>query len=576
MTLSKRPRQSLLATLLLSFSLAGCSTTPAQEASQSEQGSQPGSSEPLAIQYTPLTGQTFYQLLLAEIATNRRDFATAAELYSRLDRMTDDVEIAQRATVLNQTIGQYQRMLEHAEHWAEMDPDSAAAWQGVTIAALAVRDFNRADPALRNWLERDPLAEVENALIGTEGYSDADWAILLTLLESVAADYPDISALPYARGQILAEQGEWDASLRAIRKARSIEDHPGRGLLEYRILVQQGEIDEAREVIEALAERFPDNSQIATAYASFAYADEDQNRSEILANLFNRFPNEPLIARTFARESFDNEDYDTAEALFARLTDSEFADEANYFLGRINQINARDEMAADFLLQVQRPPYLISALAELSNLWRDDRLSDLQEQLNEARGDFPNNGPVLWRIEADALRRVGQPEQAFQAFNQGLASYPNEETLLYDQALLAVQLDRIDVLEDNLTRILEADPDHAMALNALGYTWADRNENLEQAADYIDRALAMRPDDPAIMDSKGWVEYRLGNLETAEHWLRRAAEAYDNDEVAAHLAEVLWVMEQREEARQWLRHALELDPESPTAIDFIERMEVEL
>lgn len=576
MTLTKRPRQSLLATVLLSISLVGCSATPAQEAPIPEQQGQSSSIESTAIQYTPLTGQTFYQLLLAEIATNRRDFATAAELYSRLDRMTDDVEIAQRATVLNQTIGQYQRMLEHAEHWAEMDPANSAAWQGVTIAALAVRDFNRADPALRNWLEKDPGAEVENALIGTEGYSDADWAILLTLLESVAVDFPDVSALPYARGQILAEQGEWEASLRAIRTARSIEDQPGRGLLEYRILVQQGDIEQAREVIETLAERFPDSSQVATAYASFAYADEDRNRSEILSNLFNRFPNEPLIARTFARESFDNEDYDTAEALFVRLTDTEFADEAYYFLGRISQINAREEMAADFLLQVERPPYLVSALAELSNLWREDRLVDLQELLNEARGDFPNNGPVLWRIEADALRRVGQPEQAFQAFNQGLASYPNEETLLYDQALLAAQLDRFDVLEDNLSRILEADPNNAMALNALGYTWADRNENLEQAADYIDRALAMRPDDPAIMDSKGWVEYRLGNLETAEQWLRRAAEAYDNDEVAAHLAEVLWVLNHREEARQWLQHALELDPASPTALDFMERMEVEL
>lgn len=576
MILSKRPRQTVLAALLVSLSLAGCSASPTQEVLQAEQEAHSATSDTVSVQYTPLTGQTFYQLLLAEIATNRRDFATAAELYSRLDRMTNDVEIAQRATVLNQTIGQYQRMLEHAEHWAELDPSSAAAWQAVTIAALANKEFNRADPALRNWLNRDTSAEAENALIGTQGYGEADWAILLTLLESVAVDFPDVSSLPYVRGQILAEQGEWEASLRAIRQAREIEDKPERGLLEYRIRVQQGDVDEARVLIEHLAERYPDNSQIATAYAAFAYADDDENRSEVLANLFNRFPNEPLIARTFARESFDNEDYDTAEALFVRLTETEFADEAHYFLGRVSQINARDTMAADFFLQVQRPPYLISALAELSNLWREERLTDLQELLDTARGDFPNNGPVLWRIEADALRRVGQPEQAFQAFNQALASYPNEETLLYDQALLAVQLDRIEVLEDNLTRILETDPDNAMALNALGYTWADRNENLEQAADYIDRALAMRPDDPAIMDSKGWVEYRLGNLELAEHWLRRAAEAYDNDEVAAHLAEVLWVLEQREEARQWLRHALDLDPESPTAIDFMERMGVEL
>ncbi|MHA7879399.1 MAG: tetratricopeptide repeat protein [Saccharospirillum sp.] len=580
MTFIRHPRQPLLATVLLSISLVGCTATPARDSAQTNDATPAASPSTdtgiVEPGYAPLSGQTFYQLLLAEIATNRRDYATAAELYSRLDRMTEDADIAQRATALNQAVGQYPRMQEHAEHWTELDPANPASWQGLTVATLANRDFNRAEPALRRWLALDENAEVENAFIGTEGYSDADWAILLTLLESVAADFPNVSALPYARGQILAEQGNWTAALVTIRQARAVDDRPERGLLEYRILVQQGELDEARSTIETLAERFPDNAQVATAYASFAYADEAQDRTEILANLFNRFPNEPLIVRTFARESFDNEDYDTAEALFTRLQETEYADEAYYFLGRINRLNARDAMAADYLLQVERPPFLISALAELSELWRDERLGQLQTLLNQARGDFPNNGPVLWRIEADALRQTGQGEQAFQALQQGLASYPNEESLLYDQALLAAQLERYEVLEANLTTILENDPDNAMALNALGYTWADLNKNLEQAVDYIDRALAIRPDDPAFMDSKGWVEYRLGNLETAERWLRRAALAYDNDEVAAHLAEVLWMLERRDEARQWLREALELNPDSPTAADVIERLEVDL
>lgn len=573
----------LLAPLLVSVSLAGCSANPLQSSAEAEESAtssnqanvdQQQASPP--IKTTPLTGQSFYQLLLAEIATNRREYGTAAELYSRLAQAQDDTEVIRRATALNQVVSNYERMQTHAQQWTTQSPETQEAWQALSIASVANADFATAETAMNRWLELNPKAEIETTLIGAQGLDTAQQQELVSLLRRLFDRFAQNSSLPLTLGQALISQGSVDSALPFVREARALEDSPAKGLLEYRILLELEEIDAARATLEELAAKYPKNGEVATAYASFAYADGQDDKTEVLKSLFNRFPNEPVIVRAFARESFDNEDYDTAEALFNRLLDTEFDDEAHYFLGRINKENARPELAADHFLNVSKPPYLVSALAELGDLWYQDRMSDLQVELQQARENFPERGPLLWRIEADAYRSRGESDQAFMALEQGLSAHPDNTDLLYDQALLAANLGRYEVMEDNLKAVLKQDPDHASALNALGYTWADRNENLEQAAEYIDRALELRPDDPAIMDSKGWLEYRLGNYEAAEEWLRKAVKAFDNDEVAAHLAEVLWVTDQQEEAREWLRHAFELNPNSPTAEAVVKKFEVEL
>ncbi|GGX63769.1 TPR repeat-containing protein [Saccharospirillum salsuginis] len=571
--------------LVLSLSLAGCSAMPQEQAEQSDPvGAEPSgavdesraAAEP-EFEREPLTGQIMYQLLLAEIATNRQEYGTAAELYSRLDQTTEDAEIARRAAALNQVVGNYERMLSHAEHWTSLSPESTEAWQALAIASLAEGRFESGEAALNRWLTLDPQADVEAALIGSEGLDETEQGRLLTMLNRLAEQHPQNSGLPFASAQLLASRQQYDEALTKVREARALRDSPRRGLLEYRILLQQDDLGEARTALEDLAAKYPQNSQVATAYAGFAYAEGDEDKTAVLESLFNRFPNEPVIVRAFARESFDNGDFDTAEALFKRLTSTtDYADEAHYFLGRINKDNAREEQAAEQFLSIEEPPFLISGLAELSELWRDERMDDLTALLERTRGRFPEQAPVLWRIEADAYRNREEYEQAFDALQEGLNTFPDNPDLLYDQAMVAGRLKRYQVLEDNLTRALEMDPDDASSLNALGYTWADLDRNLQQAREYIDRALDIRPDDPAIMDSKGWVEYRLGNLETAEEWLRKALAEFDNDEVAAHLAEVLWQQGEREEARKWLRHAFDLNPQSPTATSVQDRLGIEL
>lgn len=567
---------------LASLVLSGCATgmtspgaAPATSQASQADMADPGHTEP-DIATTPLDGQSFYQLLLAEIATNRGEFGAATELYSSLDNRIDDPQVARRASALSQLINDYGRMQIHAQHWVELEPEVPEAWQGLAVSSLANGDFNTGEQALIAWLERNPQAPVETALIGTGHLAPQRQLELAAIYQRLQNQYPRSAALPYGSARLLADAGDFDAAYAQVQRSRQLSDSPGAGLLAYRLHLERDETEQAHQLIVDLAERFPDNSQIASAYASFAFSQGMADKTEVLESLFNRFPNEPLIVRTFARESFEVGDYDTAEALFKRLTQSAHADEAHYYLGRINVEYALPEQAANHFLEVQQPPYVISALAELSELWAEDKLTELRDLLAQARSEFPQQNAILWRLEASAMRSRGEPERAIAVLSQGLQQNPRDTALLYDQALIATGTGDYELADRNLSTVVEIDPNNASALNALGYSWADRDMNLEQAKDYIDRALALEPDDPAIMDSKGWVEYRLGNLVVAEDWLRRALAEFDNDEVAAHLAEVLWVQGERDEALRWLRHAFELNASSPTAEGMVERFGVEL
>lgn len=581
MTPTAHFKRTLLPTVILSLALSGCSTTASQAelsgdtAAETETDqSTAGASSENTIAQTPLTGESLYTLLLAEIATNRGDYRSAAQLYSRLDRQYEDLEVAQRATALNQVIGNYDSMGEHAGHWIRLRPQSAEGWQALSVASMANADTVTADRALNQWLSLDPGANTESILSGVNTLTPQQQSTLNPVLASARENHPDNTSLGFVSAQLLALQGQYSQALELLAANREVSDSPDKGLLEFRLWLEQNDMEQARNTIEELAGEYPNNSQVATTYAGFAYADSDESQSETLESLFNRFPNEPVIARAFARESFDNEDYDTAEVLFERLIPSEFSDEAHYFLGRISRINRLPGEAAQRFLSVEAPPYLVSALAELSEVWQDTQPTEVQQALHQARQSHPEQRPVLWRIEADMFRRLGDTDQAMAIYQQALSAHPRNTSLLYDQALLAATLGEYDMLETNLTDILEREPDNASALNALGYTWADQNVNLNQAQNYIDRALEQQPDDPAIQDSKGWVEYRLGNLEEAELWLRRSLENMESDEVAAHLAAVLWTQGKEDEAQRWLDQAFEWNSNSPTALGIIDTLDI--
>jgi tetratricopeptide (TPR) repeat protein len=199
------------------------------------------------------------------------------------------------------------------------------------------------------------------------------------------------------------------------------------------------------------------------------------------------------------------------------------------------------------------------------------RADEMREHLANLRAENPERAAQLTMIEAQAFYDRGQQEEVFAIMDKALEADPDNVDMLYFRAMSGEEFGRLDILERDLGRIIDNDPDNADALNALGYTLTDRTDRHEEALELIERALAIKPNEAAFIDSLGWVHYRLENFELAIKHLRRALELFQNDEVAAHLGEALWAAGNREEAKEVWNKALELAPDSEILLEVIKK-----
>jgi len=205
-------------------------------------------------------------------------------------------------------------------------------------------------------------------------------------------------------------------------------------------------------------------------------------------------------------------------------------------------------------------------------LARQGKLDDARAHLQQAAAKSSPQRIQLVLAEAQLLRDANQPKAAFDLVGQALDRVPNNPDLLYDYAMLAEKIERVDVLESSLRKLIEIRPEHAHAYNALGYSLADRNQRLPEARELIEKALKLAPDDSFIIDSMGWVLYRQGKLKDSLGYLRRAYAGRPDPEIAAHLGEVLWALGERSEAERVWGDAARDSPDNETLANTIKRL----
>lgn len=535
--------------------LSSCSQMPIQADNLDPQ--------PAAIEIPKeqLTGENLFQLLLAEIATNRRELGAAAALYGELSDNYNDTAAISRAVALNQSIGNYAKMLELSQKWISFRPEDPEALRALTLSAIANGQITLGTNTLSQWLTADPKADVSLILPGAKNLSDNQITELNTELNGLQTQFKRSPSLLYTRARIELSLGRPNQALDLINQSLKIEDNFQVRLFQYQVVLANEDIPKAKKLIEQLDKNNPNNRQVGIQYARFIYAYEPTNLAK-LQELQTRFSMEPTISRTYARAAFDQEEYDSAQAVFQHLLNHAYADEAHYFLGRIDLMNDNLDAAANHFESVETTPYITSALAEWASMARIVDEERFLEAITKGKKAHPDLVTTMTRLEASFLQLTYQTQRAWQTLDDALLRSPHDTRLLYDQAMLSAELDRFDVMEDNLSKIIDIDPENTNALNALGYTWADQNKNLELANVYIDKALGSNPDNAAFQDSKGWILYRQGDLEGALEWLEKAYKQMKNDEVAAHIAEVLWYLNRSEDAQTYLNEVIRLNPDS--------------
>jgi tetratricopeptide (TPR) repeat protein len=511
-----------------------------------------------------LTGENLFQLLLAEIATNRRELGAAAALYGEIGDNYNDVNAIERGVALNLSINQYSRVLELSQKWAKLRPEDPDALRTVSLSAVATGQIELAVTTIEQWLSLDSNADVSSILPGANNLSQDQIEYFLNELSRIQNTYEKSPSLYYSRSRLTYATNDAPRALELAETSLSLQDNFQVKLFRFQLLLATGQIQKAKDVIEELDRKFPTNRQVAIQYTRFIYRFEPENLAK-LETLHTRFASESAIARTYARAAFDQQSFDSAKAVYQHLLEQGHGDEAHYFLGRIALEEDNADRAADHFEQVKDAPFVSSALAEWVSMGRIQDESRVINSLAAKKEAFPNLAPTFWRLESSYYQLTQQSELAWQTLDNAILIFPTEIQLLYDQAMLATELDRPVVMENNLITIVELDPENTNALNALGYTWADLNKNLNQASTYIEKALSIEPENPAFQDSKGWYLYRVGELDEALIWLKKAYSQMENDEVAAHIAEVLWYLDRPVEAESYLTEVIRLNPNSKYA-----------
>jgi tetratricopeptide (TPR) repeat protein len=242
------------------------------------------------------------------------------------------------------------------------------------------------------------------------------------------------------------------------------------------------------------------------------------------------------------------------------------------YLGQVAEEQKKfDEARANYRRIEAGPQYMPAQSRIARSFAKEGRIAEGRGHLQGLNAINNEQRVQIILAEAQMLREAGQNREAFEVLEKGLDRLPNHPDLLYDFAMAAEKVSRMDLLESNLKKVIQLKPDHAHAYNALGYSLADRNERLAEARDLIEKALKIAPDDAMIIDSMGWVLYRLGDLERARELLARAYALMPDAEIGAHLGEVLWKLGRTAEADRIWREALARTPDNETLKNTIKR-----
>lgn len=506
-------------------------------------------------------------ILQAEVALQRDEYKAASEAYRKAAEQSADAEVARQATQVSYTYGFDEDALRSAERWFELDADSDEALLYLAQLQLRNGDLRDARESFRELLARgdEPAAERLVALVpflSEEDPQDGQW-----LMRELAGDYEDSAQAHYAAG-VMALQAE-DAKEARKRAERAMEldaDWMQPQLLYARSLLLSGDKEAAIDYAARLVGDDPDPEPEARLELAVLYlsADRDDDALSQVNQVLLEQPARTDALRLMAIINFSNDNLDAAWSDFRDLLGTgQYTMDALYYLGRIADRRLEHKEAIALYSQVISGPNTIVAQRRAAALMAEqDEPEQALRHLEEFGETHPSHAIDMMMARAQLLGTLGRFDEALPLYERVIEYRPDEEEGVLGKAELLLRMGRLDDAIEEYRSAVKRWPDSAYALNALGYTLADRTDRYREAERLIRKALEIEPDSGAIIDSWGWVLYRQGKLDQALVELRRAYDILKDPEVAAHIVEVLWKLGRTDEAKRELEEAEKLFPEN--------------
>ena len=522
----------------------------------------------------PLTPEILFKFLVAEVAGQRGAIGIAKSTYLDLARQTQDPRVARRAAEVAMFARDQAGALEATRLWAAGEQDSERAQQTLVALLLNEGKLDEAEPILRTLLKGDAANGFMHlsALMGKM----RDTRAALDLVERLAVDYPALPEARFAVAQAAANAGRFDAALAALQQADGLR--PGwesAALMRAQVLGKSSRAAALTFMRDFLAVH-ADAREVRLAYArALVNANQFSEARAEFGRLTRDFPRNAEVSFAAGLLSLQMGDLGAARDLLTQTLeyDPRDPDTGSYYLGQVAEQMKEPDAAAARYAEVKAGNYLVSARArQAALLARAGKLDEARALLAATRGENESQNVRLIQAQAELLRESKVATAAFEVLSDGLKRYPDSADLLYDRAMAAEKLDKLEVVEADLRRVIALRPDDAQAYNALGYTLADRTKRLAEALTLLDKALSLAPEDPFILDSVGWAQYRSGNLARAQEYLERAYKLRPDPEIAAHLGEVLWARGQRDEAGKLWQTSLQTHPQNEVLLETLRRL----
>ncbi|MEM6998721.1 MAG: tetratricopeptide repeat protein [Pseudomonadota bacterium] len=522
-----------------------------------------------------LTEDILFKVLLAEIAGQRGKIDIAVENYLDLARTTRDPVVVERATRVAIYARDNEAAYEAAQLWLELDPESPDAHQVLTVMTIRRGDVEQALHHLEVILKAyKGNLDQKIWMIANFLEREEDQATVMQLMERLMENHSsDVDAM-YAFANISARMGNIERAKDLLRQLLEIKSENEAAALNYIALLQKtGETNKAIEWVEAALKKRKENFNLRIAYARLL---TEVKRFDDAREQFNKLvikePNNIDVLYALGLLNLQINNLDEAEKHFRQLTKlKKRVFDSNYYLGRIAEERKELDEASDLYQGVHGGENYFDARVRLSLILA--KQGEIQKALTNIRSIQKTKGInrlIVVQAEGEILTEQKRYQEAMSVFDKAIKEESHPD-LLYSRAMLAEKIDRLDILEADLKAILSEDADNATALNALGYTLADRTNRYEEAYDYIKRAYELSPDDFYILDSMGWVLYRMGRLDEAVGYLQKALELRNDPEIAAHLGEVFWVMGNKKAAKDVWDTALKGTPTDDRLLEVIER-----
>lgn len=520
--------------------------------------------------------QLMSHYLAAEIAVHNGDLEAAFEHYLQIIDEAEDASIARRATHIGLHL-KADAVLDTASLWTRLAPDDIEAWKTLLMLHINAGDRSGALQAMQSLMKTAAALHSDGFIqVAAIVAESSNQELGLELTRNLAASHAEDARAHYALALAYFAQKQNQAAEQSLQRALELKkDDPKIWILLARILDAQKRTDDSEALLQQGLEHLPDNDLLRLSYAEHLVIHEKYEQAYREFKLLHQaLPENDEITQALGSLAIELNMWSDAREIWSGMMErKDKRDHALYFLAQIEESSGDPVKALDYYGKVEGVLRTDAKIRSAQLLAKQGDLSKALLIISTTRITAMEDAVRLYLAESDLLTAANKGMQAMALLDKALAEHPRQVDLLYARGMLGDDMGSMEILERDMRAILEIDAENAQALNALGYTLANHGERLEEAHELINKAYKLMPESAAILDSMGWIEFRLGNYAAAEKYLRMATERDDDSEIMAHLGEVLWVTGRRDEASSIWRDALRKEPASKHLLETMRRLQ---